>query len=766
MKETIFLAFVHHTAVLVAFAMLYENFWLKSKKTKSIGLNIISGCVLSAIGIILMLGPWQVIPGVYFDGRSILLAISGLFFGPIPTLIAMVATGTMRVLIGGDGVAMGLAIIISSGTIGLLWRKFRPDWRQHNIIRELIVFGLIVHLVMIADAFLLPHFEVLLTIKTAFFPIILVYSTGTVLLGLLMVRQTRNFENILAIEKSLELERRLSNILKSGNILSILLDTNGNIVFCNKYFLELTGYNEDEVVNKQWIDLFVPAGLKPDMQVHYEEAMQGSHDNGVLEYEIFTKKGEKIFISWQFISLLNEESQVSGFQYIGVNITDRINYEMQLETKGHIIQNQNEEYFQINEEYQQINEELIDTIISLGVARKNAEESDRLKSAFLANMSHEIRTPMNGILGFADLLEQQDLTLEEQITYVGVIKRSGVRMLNIINNLIDISRIESGQVEANYSNCNINHQMDFIYKFFEPEATAKGILLDYKNGLSENAANIRTDAEKVYAILTNLVKNAIKYTDSGTIEFGYVLKVFDNSINLELGDAISIKGESSFLEFYVRDTGIGIPADRQSAVFLRFVQADISDHRAFQGAGLGLTITKAYIEMLKGKIWLQSAEGKGSTFYFSLPYIPGSAKNPSARRLSKRTFKFGLSKKINILVVEDDPNSMLLITEILKKMTNHLILAYNGLEAINACLLNNNIDLVLMDIQMPVMDGYESVRKIRQFNKDVVIVAQTAFALVGDREKAIEAGCNDYISKPLTKEVLTDIIVKHIKKSV
>ena len=243
--------------------------------------------------------------------------------------------------------------------------------------------------------------------------------------------------------------------------------------------------------------------------------------------------------------------------------------------------------------------------VELRNAKEKAEESDRLKSAFLANMSHEIRTPMNGILGFADLLKKPDLSGENQRKYISIIEKSGKRMLNIINDIVDISKIEAGLMEFNMKETNVNEQIEYTYTFFKPESEAKGIKLSLKNSLPAAEATIKTDREKLYAILTNLVKNAIKYTKEGAIEFGYNLKK---------------DKEAAELEFYVKDTGIGIMKDRQDAVFERFIQADIYDKMAHQGGGLGLAITKSYVEMLGGKIWIESEEGKGSTFYFTLPY--------------------------------------------------------------------------------------------------------------------------------------------------
>jgi signal transduction histidine kinase len=217
-------------------------------------------------------------------------------------------------------------------------------------------------------------------------------------------------------------------------------------------------------------------------------------------------------------------------------------------------------------------------------------------------MSHEIRTPMNGILGFAELLKEPNLTGEEHDMYLEIIEKSGVRMLNIINDIVSISKIEAGLMKLNWEESNINEQIDFIYTFFKPEVEGKKMVFSCHKGLPSNEALIKTDREKLYAILTNLVKNGIKYSEKGSIELGYTK-------------------EENHLEFYVKDTGIGIPEYRQDAIFERFIQADIADKMAQQGAGLGLSISKAYVEMMGGKIWVDSEIGKGSTFYFTLPYL-------------------------------------------------------------------------------------------------------------------------------------------------
>ena len=385
-------------------------------------------------------------------------------------------------------------------------------------------------------------------------------------------------------------------------------------------------------------------------------------------------------------------------------------------------------------------------------AKQHAEESDRLKSAFLANMSHEIRTPMNGILGFAELLKEPELSGEKQQAYISIIEQSGARMLNIINDIIDISKIEAGLMNLKISDTNINDNIEYLYTFFKPEVEGKGMTLQYKTPLSAQEATIATDREKAYAILTNLVKNAIKYSNEGTIELGYELATGS-------APALSISGKT-MLQFYVKDTGLGIPKEKHKAIFERFIQADISNTKTYQGAGLGLAITKAYVEMLGGKIWVESEEGIGSTFYFTLPYQPVAIKTGITEK-SGNANNTNEVRKLKVLIAEDDKISEMLLENTVKAFSNDILKARNGIEALEACRQHPEIDLVLMDIQMPEMTGYEATQKIREFNNDVVIIAQTANGLSADRDKAIEAGCNDYISKPIKKMELLTLVKKY-----
>jgi PAS domain S-box-containing protein len=518
----------------------------------------------------------------------------------------------------------------------------------------------------------------------------------------------------------------LAHSLKSVNECVSITDEENRILFVNKAFLNTYGYEEDELTGKT-IDFLRAAENYPGI---YEEISQATINGGWKGELKNRRKDGTVFPIYLSTNVIKDKN---GKQVGMIGVASDIT-----------IRKHNEE-------------ELVN-------AKERAEESDRLKSAFLANMSHEIRTPMNGILGFADLLKEPDLTGEQQQKYIGIIEKSGERMLNIINDLVNISKIEAGQMEIYITSTNINEQMDFIYAFFRPEVEKKGLQFSLRNSLPAREVNVYTDREKIYAILTNLVKNAIKYTKEGYIEFGY-MPDFITALSTENEDIPDNSSKNLNLRFYIRDSGIGIPNDRLDAIFERFVQADIEDRNAMQGAGLGLAITKAYVQMLGGKIWVESEEGEGSVFYFTIPFKSVPDKIPSgimhipvsANGNDSQTE----SSKLKVLIAEDDESSEIFVETLVKMFTNDILKARTGADAVEICRQNPDIDLVLMDIQMPDMNGYEATRKIRRFNNEIIIIAQTAYAILGDREKAIAAGCNDYITKPIKRLAFNDLMNRY-----
>ncbi|MDD5148990.1 MAG: ATP-binding protein [Flavobacterium sp.] len=495
--------------------------------------------------------------------------------------------------------------------------------------------------------------------------------------------------------------------------ITAITDKDGVILSVNDNFCKISKYSREELIGKTHRMVSSNFHAKTFFREMWDTILSGKVWIGEIKNK--DKEGKFYWIHGTIIPFLDTNSVPFQFLSIRFDITEKKKAE----------------------------EEMIK-------AKEQAEKSDRLKSAFLANMSHEIRTPMNGILGFAELLKNPEISGEDQQEYIRIIERSGVRMLNIINDIVDISKIESGLMDVSLSETNINKQIEYIYTFFKPEVNSNGLQLSYTISLPTKESIIKTDREKVYAVLINLVKNAIKYSHKGTIDFGYKLK---QSIDKAVPE----------LEFYVKDTGIGIPKDKQKAVFDRFIQVGITDKRVLQGAGLGLSISKAYVEMLGGKIWLESEEGKGSTFYFTIPYITQPEKEIIPKKNNLEVDESNQIKNLKILIVEDDAISKLLITKAVSLFCDTILKASTGIEAVETSLNNPDIDLILIDVNMPEMNGHEATRHIRQFNKDVIIIAQTAYGLANDREEAIAAGCNDYISKPINIDKLKALIQKYFR---
>lgn len=333
-----------------------------------------------------------------------------------------------------------------------------------------------------------------------------------------------------------------------------------------------------------------------------------------LRFLLATIAGWSILIVYNagaiFYAQIPQESLINNnFFFISANIIGMFaayNTEYYIRRSFFLNKKYNHERLAVTDANKNLEKTVEERTKELFLAKEKAEESDRLKSAFLANMSHEIRTPMNGILGFTRLLQIPNLSGKQQKKYIDIIQKSGTRMLSTVNDIVDISKIESGLVKISVSEVNISEQMKYLHSFFTPETAQKGIKLIFKNDLSEKDIKVKTDLDKFNSIVTNLIKNAIKFTNQGSIELGY---------------RPLIENGKSKIEFHVKDTGIGIPKHRRKAIFDRFIQADVEDKQAKQGSGLGLTISKAYTKMLGGKIWVDSLEGKGTTFYFTIENI-------------------------------------------------------------------------------------------------------------------------------------------------
>ena len=353
---------------------------------------------------------------------------------------------------------------------------------------------------------------------------------------------------------------------------------------------------------------------------------------------------------------------------------------------------------------------------------------------------------MNGILGFSELLKTPELAPEVQERYIEVIEQSGNRMLNIINDIVDISKIEAGQMNIHLEETNVNQLLRDLYVFFTPEASSKGIKLSVATGLDDKNCIVQTDHTKLAQVLTNLIKNALKFTKSGSIEFGY------RSTGAETLHASS-------LQFFVKDTGVGIPKDQKQMIFERFRQGSVSLTRAYEGAGLGLSISKAFVEMLGGQIWVESEPGKGSVFFFELPLIKPDTplKAPTNTKINQTD-----QASYCLLVAEDDKNSMEYIKALLELEHIFIMEANTGVMAVDQVKNHPEINLVLMDLKMPEMDGFEATRQIKLLRPELPVIAQTAYSFTEEKEKAEKAGCDDYLSKPIKKMALLEKIYQHI----
>jgi len=378
-------------------------------------------------------------------------------------------------------------------------------------------------------------------------------------------------------------------------------------------------------------------------------------------------------------------------------------------------------------------------LVKIRNAEQKAIESDRLKTAFLQNISHEIRTPMNSIVGFSELLKDKKLSESEKDQYLEMISKSSDQLLNIVNEVLDISLIETGNLSVNLRRVQLNNLMKEIYLSYKPLIN-KEISFTMSTGLSDTLSLILTDVIKIRQIISNLLNNAVKFTDKGHIGFGYTL-------------------EENELNFFIEDTGIGIPSDSHDKIFERFLKVGSDNERLYEGVGLGLAICKGNIDLLNGKIWMDSKPGKGSKFLFTIPYKPVYEEEPVK---GKNKDLVRTLNNLTILVAEDDDVNFLYIKEIFKGAGAEILHAINGREAVEMCEKNDRIGIVLIDIKMPVMNGYEAIKKIREFRPSLPIIAQTAFALSNEMLKAFNAGSNDYISKPFTREQLLSIVSKNM----
>ncbi len=506
-------------------------------------------------------------------------------------------------------------------------------------------------------------------------------------------------------KRALKQLQKLQMAIEQSTSVVVITDNNGAIEYINPMFTKTTGYSIAEAIGQN------PRILKSDYhpaeyyKILWETISSGKTWRG--EFKNTTKKGELYWESAIISPIMDNNNNIINYVSIKDNITGQ----------------------------KAMEEALI-------LAKEKAEESDKLKTAFLQNMSHEIRTPLNAVLGFSQLLQNIDTDNVNIARFSNIIHSSGERLLELINNVLDISKIESGVVKVEKNTIHINRLFKHVKDVVSLKAKEKGIEIITEMPWSEADSLIETDSGKLNQILINLVNNALKFTKEGSICFKYEL--------LE---------DSDFLKFTVKDTGIGIPKAKQKKIFSRFFQVDQSIGRDFEGAGLGLSITKGLVNLLGGEISFESEYRKGTSFMFTIPY-------KGRKRVRKEDLfipNFNNTKEINILIAEDDQSSYLFLKAILSEFNMNISRVNNGKKAVEA-LKNKKYNLVLMDINMPVLSGIEATKLIRQFDNKTPIIAQTAYAFNVEKENLLEIGCNSYISKPIDKNKLLRIIDEYLNK--
>lgn len=502
-------------------------------------------------------------------------------------------------------------------------------------------------------------------------------------------------------------EERFRSLTESSSA-GIFLHNGENFEFVNETVTNSTGFTKKEMYSMKFFEIIHPDDRQMIIDF-WNKRSNGENIPNKYECKLITKDGHLLWseISAKLIELNNRKYLIGT----AFNITERKNAEEMLRIA---------------------NNELIK-------AKNKAEESDMLKTAFINNISHEIRTPMNAIIGFSELLNDENLTFDKRKQYIELINSSSNQLLSIISDIISISNIQAGKEKLRIKELNLNNTLRNLYKQFELKYKNESVQIRLKIPISDKLSEIKTDETKVTQILSNLIVNSLKFTNNGYVEFGYVIK-------------------SNWLEFYVEDTGIGIEEEAHLKIFERFTQANPSISDNYGGTGLGLSISKNFVEILGGTIWLKSKLGKGSTFYFTIPFEPVN-ENEVIYKESNETLK-NISK--TILIAEDEDANFILLSAMLAKTKCKILRACNGAEASELLKLTPEISLIIMDIKMPVMNGIDATQLIREYNKNIPIIAQTAYAQDEDKQLAFEKGCNDFLLKPIVKNDLINLIYKYL----
>ncbi len=709
-----FLIIFQNITILLTFCLLYDMVWGKESRYTKLLYKIFLGLIIGVIGIILMKTAWVMLPGLVFDTRSILLVNTGLFFGPIPTLVAVIITSVFRIYMGGPGVYMGVAVTISSGAIGYLWKRYHPDWRKGNYIRDLFIVGYITHITLLFWTILLPQELILATIKKMLLPILLIYPVGVVLFGRILIGRMSGWK----LKNELRLAgNRYQTFINANKDCMFVKDERQRYVIVNDKMCEFFNRPREEILDMTDSDLasmdFVIPCSSSDIKILNGEPLFTVEEKlGNRLYEVtkfpvillkdkvgvggimvdITEKKKKnelqqVLLDMSripiedtdlktflgkihshmrrviksdniYIAIYHKEENKYSFPYyideretiasderesmdgsltdyirvtgkgrlITADVEADINKEFPLKLYGEespvwmgapLMNSSLKEVIGVVavQDYNDVNAynqddllileivasnigtfiERLTNLNKLKAAKKKAEESDRLKSAFLANISHEIRTPLNGIIGFTDIL-MEEIEDQRQKEYVTIVSNSAYRLLNTVNDVIDIAKIEAGQVSIHKEIFVVEEVLSHVYAFFNSPKLPFEFILDRPIDVSRE---INTDKTKLLQIFSNLVSNAFKFTSEGAVRFGY-------------------RVDNDQMIFFVKDSGLGISQENQEKIFTRFFQVQGGNQRSYEGTGLGLSIVKEYVMALGGEIWVESEPGVGTQFFFTI----------------------------------------------------------------------------------------------------------------------------------------------------
>jgi len=507
---------------------------------------------------------------------------------------------------------------------------------------------------------------------------------------------------------------------------------NLEIFFWNDAGNEIFGITSKEAIGQRLNDIYICKNCIKLIEEAVKQAIINKTTGEFLrsgQQVLFDNDDNKIVIYSIHTSLFDNEGEQIFFS-LDFDLTKQ--YEIEEELRKH---------------KENLEELVKEKTFELEIEKDKAEESDRLKSAFLANMSHEIRSPMNTIIGFSDLLENEDLSSEKKLKYINLIRTSGNNLLNIINDIVDISKIEAGQInikKEKFDLCQILESINKEYSFQFKNITE--IKFNILKCDEDEHIILYSDINRIKQILANLINNAIKFTHKGLIELSY--QKTNNKITI-----------------CIKDTGIGLTKEQKQFIFSRFRQADEKISREYGGTGLGLTISKNLAEILGGNIYVESELNKGSSFFLELPYNKELVKIEPSKKIIVKTKKINLNKR-KILLVEDDMSSALLMIELLEEKGSIVTHCKRGKNAVELFNKNQQFDLILLDIQLPDIDGYEITKQIRTKNKDIPIIAQTAFAMLNEKEQILNSGFNDYLSKPIKKDKLFELLEQYLMKTI